>query len=108
MGCCCSKPKTSKLDGDYELKPAASICLEIEDLSTQTNTAIPLPLVQKLNASINDVRSNDNNTVLVQFQEDVVAAASGSFELGPTTIGTVILFNNIKLFLYYLGNPSGF
>lgn len=73
---CCGGGKRSKDTKDDPKTKASLLSLDIiEDSSSLAHNAA-IPLVKKSNASsVNDVRSNDNNTVLVQFQEDVIASA---------------------------------
>lgn len=85
-GCCGGKRSTKNAGSGDALKSDAVLSPDIHS-SSQPSIDIALPLGKKLNASVNDVRNNDNNTVLVQFQEDV-AAADGPFVFTQSTIGT--------------------
>lgn len=74
--CCGGKRTANKSgNGDDELKSAASPNLNKKDSS------------RNLFASVNDVRSHDNNTVLVQFQEDVKASSFEKINCGQVQNG---------------------
>lgn len=85
--CCGGKKNTNKSDSRGHLKASADTLSADTRASTPQPVAIDRPLAKKLNASVNDVRNNDNNTVLVQFQEDVVPATDdgGALKLGIVT-----------------------